>query len=110
MKPRMATPPCTLAGFAALTAALLVAPVHAQQVTLYVRTLAANCAQCHGTDGHAAAGSPLPSLAGRSRDELLAQLRGFKAGTRPSTIMQQLAKGYSDAQLEQLAAYFAAQK
>jgi sulfide dehydrogenase cytochrome subunit len=44
------------------------------------------------------------------REQLLAQLQAFKAGTRPSTIMQQLAKGYSDAQLAQLAGYFAAQK
>ena len=44
------------------------------------------------------------------RDYLLTQLHAFKAGTRPSTIMQQLARGYTDAQLEQLAAFFAAQK
>ena len=94
----------TLAGI------LLFAPAHAQQDSLYLRILAANCAQCHGTNGHPVAGSELPALAGRSREELLAQLHAFKAGTRPSTIMQQLARGYSDAQLEQLAAFFAAQK
>ena len=85
-------------------------PSHAQQESLYLRTLAANCAQCHGTDGRAAAGSALPPLAGQSRDQLLAQLQAFKAGTRASTIMQQLARGYSDAQLEQLAGFFAAQR
>ncbi|HET8745618.1 MAG TPA: c-type cytochrome [Ramlibacter sp.] len=96
----------------ALAATMLaaVAPSHAQQETLYLRTLAANCAQCHGTEGHTVAGSPLQPLAGRSREELLALLKAFKAGTRPATIMQQLARGYSDAQLEQLAAFFAAQK
>jgi sulfide dehydrogenase cytochrome subunit len=85
-------------------------PANAQQETLYLRTLAANCAQCHGTEGRTAPGSALPSLAGQPRDHLLAQLQAFKAGTRPSTIMQQLARGYSDAQLEQLAAFFAAQR
>ena len=94
-------------GFAALSASL---QVHAQPDMLYVRSLAANCAQCHGTDGHAAAGSELPALAGMPREALLAQLQAFKAGTRPSTIMGQIAKGYSEAQLEQLAAWFAAQK
>jgi sulfide dehydrogenase cytochrome subunit len=84
--------------------------VHAQQDTLYLRSLAANCAQCHGTDGHAAPGSELPLLAGMPREALLAQLQAFKTGTRPSTIMGQIAKGYSEAQLEQLAAWFAAQK
>jgi cytochrome subunit of sulfide dehydrogenase len=94
----------------ALAVMLLAFPLHAQQDILYVRTLAANCAQCHGTDGHAVAGSPLPALAGRPREDLLAQLKAFKAGTRTSTVMQQLARGYSDAQLEQLAGWFAAQK
>jgi sulfide dehydrogenase cytochrome subunit len=44
------------------------------------------------------------------RDTMVTQLKAFKAGTRPATIMHQLAKGYTDAQIEQLAGYFAAQK
>jgi len=76
---------------------------------LYTESLAATCANCHGTQGRAAAGSSVPPLAGQPRDHLAAQLKAFKAGTRPATIMHQLAKGYSDAQIEQLAAYFAAQ-
>jgi cytochrome c553 len=36
-------------------------------------------------------------------------MAAFKAGTRSATIMHQLAKGYSDAQIAQIAAYFAAQ-
>lgn len=77
---------------------------------LYVRALAATCANCHGTDGKAAPGSAMPQLAGMPRDYLLTQLKAFKTGARPSTIMTQLAKGYTDAQIEQLAAYFAARK
>lgn len=92
-----------------VAAAWLALPAHAQQEALYLRTLAANCAQCHGTEGHAVPGSTVPALAGRPRAELLALLQAFKAGTRAATIMQQLARGYSDAQLEQLAAFFAAQ-
>ena len=38
------------------------------------------------------------------------QMLAFKAGSRPATVMTQLAKGYSDEQIRQLAAYFAAQK
>ena len=37
-------------------------------------------------------------------------MKDYKAGKRPGTIMHQLAKGYTDAQIEQIAAYFAAQK
>ncbi|MEJ8838965.1 c-type cytochrome [Ramlibacter sp. AN1133] len=95
---------------ALLAVGLVAGPVHAQQETLHLRTLAANCAQCHGTDGRTVPGSALPSIAGMPRDYLLTQLHAFKAGTRPSTIMQQLARGYTDEQLEQLAAFFAAQK
>ena len=95
---------------APLALTVCAATAHAQQDTLYLRTLAANCAQCHGTEGRTAPGSALPPLAGMPRDYLLAQLQAFKAGTRPSTIMQQLARGYSDAQLEQLAGFFAAQR
>lgn len=77
---------------------------------LYVRSLAATCANCHGTDGRAAPGSSLPTLAGMPRQEIASKLRAFKAGAAPSTIMTQLAKGYTDAQIEQLASYFAARK
>ena|SRR6187402_2313263 len=76
---------------------------------LQVRSLAATCANCHGTDGRAAAGAGMPGLAGQPRDYLLQQLRAFRDGSRPATVMHQIAKGYSEPQLQQLAAYFAAQ-
>lgn len=73
------------------------------------RNLAATCFTCHGTDGISVGGVP-PSLAGQNKNYLLQQMKDFKAGKRPATIMHQQAKGYSDAQLEQIAAYFAAVK
>lgn len=73
------------------------------------RNLAATCTGCHGTNG-ATQGNALPPLAGQPKDQLLQSLKDFKAGKRPATIMTQLAKGYTDEQLEILAAYFAAQK
>lgn len=80
------------------------------QEALYARTLAASCASCHGTDGHTASGAGLPALAGMPRDYVAAQLRAFKAGARPSTIMTQLSKGFSEAQIDVLATYFSNQK
>ena len=77
---------------------------------LYTRSLAATCANCHGTDGRALPGSNLASIAGMDRSYLSAQLRAFKSGARPATVMHQISKGYSDAQIDTLAAYFAAQK
>ena len=78
--------------------------------TLNLRSLAATCGNCHGTDGRAVAGSAVVSLAGMPKDYLLTQMKAFKSGTRPATVMHQISKGYSDAQIESLAGYFAAVK
>ena len=77
---------------------------------LYTKSLAATCANCHGTDGKAVEGSAVVSLAGLPKDYTIAQMNAFKTGTRPATVMHQISKGYSDAQIAQIAAYFAAQK
>jgi cytochrome c553 len=37
-------------------------------------------------------------------------MQAFKSGQRPATLMHQIAKGYTDEQIEQIAAYLAAQK
>lgn len=94
-------------------AALPHSAAHAQdagQQALYTRSLAATCANCHGTNGKVVDGSSVPSLAGLDRNHLAAQMRAFKSGARPATVMHQIAKGYSDAQIETLAVFFAAQK
>lgn len=72
------------------------------------RLVAATCASCHGTDGRSRGG--IPGLAGRDKGELVRLVRDFRDGKRRSTVMQQLANGYSDAEIEAAAAYFAAQK
>lgn len=90
--------------------AVLAGTAHAQDAkALQVAGLAATCANCHGTQGKPVAGSALPALAGMPKDSMLASLRAFKDGSRPATIMHQLAKGYTDAQLDQIAGYFAGQ-
>lgn len=77
---------------------------------LRTRSLAATCANCHGTDGRAIEGSGVPGLAALPAGYIVEQMKAFKGGTRQATVMHQIAKGYSDAQIDQLAAYFAAQK
>ena len=77
---------------------------------LRLRSLAATCAQCHGTDGRAVEGEALIRLAGLPQDYILSQLMAFRSGERKATIMHQITKGYSQEQLEALAKYFAAQK
>jgi len=75
------------------------------------RNLAASCAICHGTDGRIATkDSPLIPLAGLPRDHIATQMRAFRDGKRPATAMHQIAKGYTDPQIDAIAAWFAAQK
>ena len=96
----------TMLAAALLAAAVL--PASAQdKEALYVRSLAATCANCHGTDGRAQAGSSVVSLAGMPREQIVAQMKAFQSGARSATIMHQLSKGYSDAQIAQIAVYFA---
>jgi cytochrome c553 len=92
------------AAFIVLTAATALA--QAQDANL-ARNLAATCANCHGTNGHAR--GDMKPLAGVAADKIVAMLNDFKSGNQPATIMHQIAKGYTDEQLRLTAAYFAAQ-
>jgi cytochrome c553 len=67
------------------------------------------CAACHGPDGNSPA-SANPSLAGQPAQYITLQLAHFKAGIRPSPIMQPMAASLSDAEMAALGAFFAQQK
>jgi cytochrome c553 len=71
------------------------------------RDIAATCANCHGTGGVSRGINE--TLAGKPKDELARKLMEFKQGTRPGTIMPQLARGFTDEQLDLVAGWFAAQ-
>ena len=71
------------------------------------RDIAATCANCHGTDGRSR--GAIPSLAGQDAAVIVQRMKEFRDGRRAATVMQQLAKGYTDVQIEAAAAYFAAQ-
>ena len=66
------------------------------------RDWAAGCQTCHSAGG----GVP-PKLHGQPRDELIAKFRAFRDGAQPGTVMPQLAKGYTDVQVEAIAGWFA---
>ena len=63
---------------------------------------------CHGTTG-TAQGS-MPSLAGQQKTYIVEQMKAFRDGKRPATVMHQLAKGYTDQQIELIADYYSRQK
>jgi cytochrome c553 len=83
-------------------------PAVAADTAIKARSLAATCANCHGTDGRAEPGAA--SLAGRPKNEIVTLLRLFREDAKPSTIMGQIAKGYTPEQIDLIAGYFAAQK
>lgn len=70
--------------------------------------LAANCFNCHGTDGKTA--QAIPPLAGLDKTYIADALKEYKAGTRDATIMHQLSKGYTDEEITLISDYFAQQK
>lgn len=88
----------------AILAALAAVPAHAQDSPA-ARSLAATCAACHGTDGRSAT-KEVVALAGLPREHIASRMRAFRDGTRPATIMHQIAKGYSDQQIDLMADYF----
>jgi cytochrome subunit of sulfide dehydrogenase len=77
-------------------------------VDKHARNIASSCAACHGTNGNSVGGAPV--LAGLDKTYFVDQMKAFKSGSRPATLMNQHAKGYSDAEFELLASFFSAQK
>lgn len=66
------------------------------------------CAGCHGKDGNSL--SPIfPKLAGQHAQYLEVQLKNFRDGFRKNATMQPFAKGLTDQEIKELAAYFAEQ-
>jgi len=91
-----------------LAAAAATGPAAYAQDSSAARGMAATCANCHGTEGRSV--GTVPGLAGADKAYMAQQMKDYKTGKRPGTVMPQLAKGFSDEQIEQIAAYFAAQK
>ena len=76
--------------------------------SLHVRTLAASCAACHGSNGNALAGNAV--LAGMDKSYFITQMLAFKNGDKHATVMHRHAKGLQVDEINELAAYFSAQK
>jgi len=71
--------------------------------------LADTCAGCHGTDG-SSAGPATPTIAGMSAEYFKTTMAEYKKDARKATIMNRIAKGYSDEEIALMGDHFAAQK
>ena len=69
---------------------------------------AASCSGCH--PARPGVESAVPRLTGRNPADIVAQMRAFRSGQRAATVMDRIAKGYSDAEVEAIAAWYAAQQ
>ncbi|ODB92927.1 c-type cytochrome [Candidatus Thiodiazotropha endoloripes] len=72
------------------------------------QALAFTCAGCHGTDG-SSVGPSSPSIAGMDPEVFIDAMQGYKFDERNSTIMNRIAKGYSEEQIKSMAWFFAKQ-
>jgi cytochrome subunit of sulfide dehydrogenase len=66
--------------------------------------LADACTSCHGVNGYSA--GRIPSIGGLGHARLIGELKAFRAGERDPTVMNRIARGYSDTEIEALADYF----
>ena len=73
------------------------------------RAKATACAACHGPQGLSVA-PDAPNLAGQPELYLAAQLKAYRDGTRKHEVMSLMAKPLSDADIEDLAAWFGSLK
>jgi sulfide dehydrogenase cytochrome subunit len=69
---------------------------------------ASSCSGCHAAK--AGVDTAVPRLAGRKAADLVAEMRAFKSGEKPSTVMARIAKGLTDAEIEAIADWYAQQK
>ena len=90
----------------ALAAAVFIAGLSTAQAEPDVRTLANSCAICHGTDGKPPPDA-LPRLAGMPKAEFIDAMIEMKNKPNEGRLMSVIARGFSDAEIRALAAYFA---
>ena len=72
------------------------------------QSLVENCYICHNTNA-ASQGDAIPTIAGLQKSYIVSTMAAYQAGTKTSSIMGRIAKGYSTAQIDAIASALAAQ-
>jgi len=91
-----------------LLGAALALPSMAASAAEPVPLAAQGCVGCHGVRGTGF--DPTPRIAGRPASEISAQMQAFASNQRAGTIMGRIARGYTEADIAAIAAYFSTQK
>jgi cytochrome subunit of sulfide dehydrogenase len=69
---------------------------------------AAACSGCHPASTRVT--SPVPRLAGRDSAAIVKAMQDFRSGARAGTVMDRIAKGFTDEEIQAIAAWYATQK
>jgi len=69
---------------------------------------ASSCSGCHPATAGVA--TPVPRLNGRDAGQITTAMTEFRTGKRPATVMDRIAKGFTDDETKAIAAFLAAQK
>jgi sulfide dehydrogenase cytochrome subunit len=68
---------------------------------------ALSCSGCHPATANVA--TPVARLAGQDAAAIVAAMQAFRSGGRSATVMDRIAKGFSDDEIKSIAAWYAAQ-
>ena len=88
----------------ALIASVAFASGPAQAEIASGAVLTNTCFSCHGTDGKSA--GDMPTIAGKTEDFITLKLKAFKSGELEATVMNRIAKGFTDDEIAALAKFF----
>ncbi len=83
---------------------LLLSSASYAEIQLNATMLSLPCTGCHGSEGKSQ--RAIPSLNVMSREQIYRAMKSFKNDQRHATLMNRIAKGYSDSELRLIADYF----
>ena len=92
----------------ALAAAIGIVSIAAAVASAEPPAGAAACSGCHPASPRVI--SPVPRLAGVDRAAIVRAMQDFRSGQRAATVMDRIAKGFTDDEIQAIAAWFATQK
>jgi len=69
---------------------------------------AASCSGCHPSSARVS--SPVPRLTGMDQAAIVKAMQDFRSGQRAGTVMDRIAKGFTDDEIQAIAAWYATQK